>query len=45
MPTSTSQSTAVVQPASSPAPHVFATPVVHEIPMGAGEPASYASIW
>jgi hypothetical protein len=46
MPTFTSQSTAVAQPAPSPVTsHSFATPVVHAIPRGAAEPASHASIW
>ena len=46
MPTSTSQSSPVAQPATSPVPvHDFVTPVVREIPRGPVEPASFASVW
>ena len=46
MPTTTSQSSPVAEPATSPAPvHDFVTPVVHEIPRGPVEPASFASVW
>lgn len=46
MPTSTSQSSPVAQPApAAVAVPVFVTPVVRELPRGASEPASFASVW
>jgi hypothetical protein len=46
MPTSTSQSSPVLQPVTAPvAEHAFITPVVRETVRGSAEPASFSSVW